>query len=305
MRLQGGRLAALHCFLHCARQLSFARAAELLHLSPSAVSHRMRKLEEELGFPLFQRLPRGLVLTERGETLYQTLAQSLGQIDNVLAQLEQPGPRGQLRLHAVPGLAQGWLLPRLADFYQRYPGLGLSLVTGNAQVDFGASRWDGALYYLPAPPPGLTHDALMIETLIPVCSPDYLSTLGSGGLQQARLLHDASAWFGCRPEAEWQYWLERQTLSMGEQHLYFDQTELAVQAAQAGLGVAMGRGHLVAARLAAGTLIAPFGPAVAAPCRYWLSYPAEQKKAPVFGAFRDWLLAQSCSFSHCATRLEK
>lgn len=292
MRLQGGRLAALHCFLHCARQLSFARAAELLHLSPSAVSHRMRKLEEELGFPLFQRRPRGLVLTERGETLYHTLAQSLGQIDSVLTQLEQPGPCGQLRLHAMPGLAQGWLLPRLADFYHRYPGLGLSLVTGNSQVDFGASRWDGALYYLPVPLPGLAHDSLMTEDLIPACSPAYFQALDSGSLRQARLLHDASAWFGCRPEAEWQYWLERHKQPIGEHHLYFDQTELAVQAALAGLGVAMDRGHLVAARLTASTLIAPFGPAVTAPCRYWLTYPAEQKKAPVFGAFRDWLLAQ-------------
>lgn len=292
--LNSSQFANLYTFQAAARHLSFARAAMELCLTPSAVSHRIARLEQGLGLRLFQRLPRQLRLTEEGERIFLILQGTLDELREAL----QPAPGsevgGSLAVYARPSLAACWLVPRLAEFTARYPAVTLDVRVGNDCVDFRTQRIDLALYYGRGEFPGLVAEQLMDEQVAPVCSRRYAEQHGllerPDNLRQCTLLHDSLAWDNAAFDAEWAHWGRQQGVELPARHLSFDRSDLCMLAAGNHAGIAIGRYRLVRERLASGELILPFGDRwLPGPSAYYLVHPPREPLPGRLQAFIDWL----------------
>ncbi|MGK5079906.1 DNA-binding transcriptional regulator DsdC [Janthinobacterium sp. HLX7-2] len=299
--LSASQFANLHTFLVAARHASFALAAQELALTPSAVSHRIARLESSLGLLLFQRLTRQVKLTPDGERIFEALQTSWDSLHAAIAGGDALA--GSITVHARPSVAQCWLVPRLAGFAARYPDLSIDLRVGNDAVDFRAGQVDLALHYGDGSFPGLAARKLMDEWLAPVCSPEYARQHGLLDAPQqlpgVTLLHDTLAWPTCAPDAEWRFWAGAQTppVALPARCLRFDRADLCAQAAIHHAGVAMGRRQLVQPWLDSGQLILPFGGfTLASPQAYYLVHRESSLRGPLpvrMQALRDWLLEQA------------
>ncbi|CAM3774604.1 DNA-binding transcriptional regulator DsdC [Pseudomonas wadenswilerensis] len=300
-RLSGAQFANLHTFLAVARHLSFSLAAQELCLTASAVSHRIARLEQALALRLFERLTRRIRLTVEGERLYQVLQGFEAQLQEAL----QPSTQevsGSLSLYVRPSVAQHWLVPRLADFQQRYPQVSLDIRTGNDPVDFRTRPVDLALLYGDGEFPGLVSQLLMDERVAPVCSPKYAERHGLIGhperLAQCTLLHDALAWEHAAFDAEWQRWAREQGVQqhLPASHLTFDRSDLCSAAASHHAGVAMGRQRLVQPLLDQGALILPLVGFSQTPGQgYYLVHPPHDPLPLRLRVMIEWL--QGCVLS--------
>ena len=262
--LNGWQLSKLHTFEVAARHQSFALAAEELSLSPSAVSHRINQLEEELGIQLFVRSHRKVELTHEGKRVYWALKSSLDTLNQEILDIKNQELSGTLTLYSRPSVAQCWLVPALGDFTRRYPSISLTVLTGNDNVNLQRAGIDLAIYFDDAPSAQLTHHFLMDEEILPVCSPEYAQrhdlTNTVINLSHCTLLHDRQAWSNDSGTDEWHSWAQHYAVNLPTSSgIGFDRSDLAVIAAMNHIGVAMGRKRLVQKRLASGELVAPFG----------------------------------------------
>lgn len=295
MLLNGYQLSKLHTFEVAARHLSFSMAAEELSLSPSAISHRINGLEAELGFKLFERFHRKIKLTGEGERIYAALQSSLALINQEVAEIRNNEISGALTVYSRPSIAQCWLVPKLADFHQRYPSISLDILTGNEYINFNNYNIDLAIYYDDKPPEGLHCEQLMSESIVPVCSREYAQQNNlfdnPSGLEACTLLHDKQAWDYKSGLDEWQFWSE----SFGVDNLAscrgmgFDRSDLSIVAAMNHAGVAMGRHTLVNKRIQSGELVKPF-PELEVNClhNYYAVTPGKAH-SPRVKVFVDWL----------------
>ena len=295
--LTASQFANLYTFLVAARHASFALAAQELALTPSAVSHRIARLEAGLGLRLFERLTRQVKLTADGERIFAALQIGWDGLQAALAGGDTL--EGSVSVHARPSVAQCWLVPRLASFAAQYPDVSIDLRVGNDSVDFRAGQVDLALHYGDGHFPGLAARKLMDEWLAPVCSPQYAREHALFDMPQhlsgATVLHDTLAWPACAPDAEWRLWLDGQVpeVSLPARSLRFDRADLCAQAAIHHAGVAMGRRQLVQPSIASGHLVLPFGGfALPSPQAYYLVHAARPLSARV-QALLDWLLGQA------------
>lgn len=292
--LSGYQLAKLHTFEAAARHGSFAMAADELSLSPSAVSHRISALEEELGFKLFERFHRKVVLTADGQRVFWALKSSLEFINQEILEIKNQELSGTLTIYSRPSIAQCWLVPRLADFSRLHPQIELNIITGNENINLHGYGIDLTLYFDEKSPERLAIHPLMDEYMLPVCSPEYAEQHGLVGnpanLSLCRLLHDRQAWGFDSDTDEWSCWarhagvsLEACQLSMG-----FDRSDLAIIAAMNHAGIAMGRKNLVSKRLARNELVAPFvGLEIKCEQRYYMA-TLPNRACPKIQAFIDW-----------------
>ena len=163
-------LNLLRTFEVAGRHLSFTLAAEELCITTSAVSQQVRKLEEELGIPLFERQPRGLILSEAGEPYWRDIQQHLDGIDRSTRALTRQTSR-TLRVSLMPPLASRIVLPRLTDFQQRHPDIELRLDASLRYVDLGKQDIDLAIRFGQPPWPGCVHEKLLDLYVLPVCPP--------------------------------------------------------------------------------------------------------------------------------------
>ena len=295
--LNSAVLANLQCFSSAAKHLSFTLAAEELSLTQGAISQRIRKLEEQLGFALFLRYNRRLQLTAEGERLLIQTNNSLTELDNLIRDIHTQGLAGELSLSVPPSFASQWLLEKLADFSQRYTQIFIRMETHSRLIDFYAEQIDLAIYYGQGKYPGLVSWPLMDEQLIPVCTKDFADTHDLWDrperLNHCPLLHDAQAWPEAGPYSEWSYWADQQTLDLAlKQGHCFDKSEHAVNAAKSGLGVAIGRQQLIENALNSGELITPFGALqpIQSQQGYFLVTHEDRKEQPIIKAFREWIL---------------
>ncbi|TDY35927.1 DNA-binding transcriptional regulator DsdC [Janthinobacterium sp. 75] len=295
--LTASQFANLHTFLVAARHASFALAAQELALTPSAVSHRIARLESSLGLRLFERLTRQVKLTQDGERIFAALQIGWDGLHAAIAGGDTLA--GSITVHARPSVAQCWLVPRLAGFAAQYPDLSIDLRVGNDSVDFRAGQVDLALHYGDGHFPGLASRKLMEEWLAPVCSPAYAREHGlfdaPRQLSGATVLHDTLAWPACAPDAEWRLWLDALApeVNLPVRSLRFDRADLCAQAAIHHAGVAMGRRQLVQPWLASGQLVLPFGGfTLASPQAYYLVHAARTLPARV-QALLEWLMGQA------------
>lgn len=297
-QLNGWQLSKMYTFEVAARHASFALAAAELSLSPSAVSHRINLLEEELGIRLFVRSHRKVELTQEGKRLYGTLKSSLDTLNQEIQDIKNQALTGTLTVYSRPSLAQCWLVPLLGDFTRRYPAISLTLLTGNDDIDMQRTGVDLALYFDDSPPKHLAHTFLMDEDILPVCSLEYAREHALFGqpenLARCTLLHDRQAWSQDSGTDEWQLWAQRFAVNaLPSSGMGFDRSDLAITAALNHAGVAMGRKRLVEKRLARGELVAPFGDKTL-PCQqHYHIATLPERHWPKIDAFIGWLKAQA------------
>ena len=297
-------LPALHTFEAAARGGSLTAAARTLHLTTGAVSQQIKQLEQGLALSLFERHSRGIRLTPAGAQLFQAVSQGLQQIDSCLAQLAPAGrARGEVRLKLTPSFAYKWLVPRLPIFYAAQPDIRVLTFAEGAVLDDRNSDFDLAIDYGRAPYP---HGELLLpETLVPVMNPAYAGKYDwhSPGMdwREVVLLHDAMPWLGAARDIEWRFWFDHQCRADidSDRGHYFNRTDMAMEAAAAGVGVAMARGALVGEAFAEGRLVSPFKP-LDAGTGYYLLQGAEKGEGGAVAIFRQWLLAQ-CGGSQAST----
>ncbi len=289
MALRSDWLPALAAFESAARHQNFAHAAEELHLTASAVSHHVRKLEARLGVPLFQRMARGVSLTAEGRQLADAAGSALADIDGVLARLQgRKQAEQRLRLSTLHSLTYTWLMPRLPRFHARHPDIRLAVDTEVGLTRFDEGGADLALRHGPGHWPGLTAHHVMDDALFPVASPalvglDQVTT--AADIARLPLISDLA-------RQGWPDWFRAAGVpgaKLDERYSFSDTTD-AFRAAACGMGAALARERIVAPYLAAGELVRLPGPVVPTRWNYYLVYPAHRKLRPAAQAFVDWLL---------------
>ena len=299
-KLNGAHLSNLHTFLVAARHLSFDSAADELCLTASAVSHRIARLEEDLSLKLFHRLPRKVDLTDDGERIFKVMQHTMDTLSEAVQERSDTQIEGQLCFYARPSVAQCWLVPRLADFTARYPGIQLDVRVGNEPIDYRTRRIDLVLCYSNGEHPGLESLRLMPERIAPVCSPQYAQAHGLIGhperLAQCTVLHDVAAWDNISFDAEWRLWLDAvgDSSELPSRFMTFDRSDLSTLAAINHAGVAIGREQLVRKRVQDGELVLPFGGfREAFNYGYYLVHPAHETLPRRLKALIDWLVEQA------------
>ena len=288
-------LAALRAFEAAARHLSFQRAAGELAVTPTAISHQIRLLEDVLGLALFTRQVRQVALTEAGERLYPTLRDGFDAFDRALADLA-PGPRrAAVTLTATIQFTARRLLPALGSFRERFPDFDLRLHSSNEAVDLAAGLADVAVRYGRGPFDGLVSRPLFSERFGLLCSPK-LGLSRPEDLARATLLH--VDW--CQPAnaSDWRRWariagMEGLAVDEGPR---FSSDDHALQAAVAGHGVAIGSLILARPEIDAGLLVHPFGPVIEGESYHMLATPANMACADV-RAVCAWLVESVAGFA--------
>lgn len=289
MALRPDVLPALAAFESAARHQNFAHAAEELHLTASAVSHHVRKLESRLGVSLFQRHARGVTLTAEGRRLADAAGSAMADIDGVVERLRssKTGER-RLRISTLHSLAYTWLTPRLHRFAAKHPDIRLSIDTEASLTRFDEGGADIALRHGGGHWAGLTAHFVMDDALFPVASPRL------AGLKSVRTAADIARLplISDLARQGWQDWFRAAGVVgaiLDERYSFSDTTD-AFQAAAHGLGVALAREKVVLPYLASKELIRLPGPPVPTRWQYYLVYPAHRRLKPEAQAFVEWVL---------------
>ena len=290
-------LLIIKTFVIAARYMSFKAAARHLCLTPGAVSHRIARLEQVLGFPLFNRLTRSVTLTVEGGRLRAVYESALAKIQEEISRLLDDDGLSSLTIFAHPSIAMGWLIPHLPGFQAEHPNLHINIRTGNNPTDFShESGVDVALYYSSGSFTGLASRRIMGENAVPVCTPAYAAAHrleeGPQNLAGCTLLHDSAPWHFCTVTAEWQEWASRHGLDIQKSpSMIFDSAYAASLAAANGLGVALGRTRLMEDLLHEKRLIMPF-PQLApleSSHAYYAVWPRSRHTPAIVSTFVDWL----------------
>jgi LysR family glycine cleavage system transcriptional activator len=285
-------LNGLRAFEAAARHLSFTRAAAELNVTQTAISHQIRRLEQQLGLRLFIRGRRGLVLTREAQQYLPAVRAAFADLRLATDRLLRADRKAVLTVSCLPSLAAKWLVPRLASFQEAHPDLEVRIATATRLVDFRREEVDLAIRYGRGIWPGLRADRLMAENVFPVCSPALLT--GERPLQQPADLARHTLLHVNLYRDEWLLWLTAAGLPTQlatRPGLTFDLGLMALQAAIDGLGVALGRTPFVEADIAAGRLVVPFDRVLPSAAGFYVVTPEQTADTPKIAQFRDWLIS--------------
>ena len=236
-------LNGLRAFEAAARHLSFTLAAAELNVTQTAISHQIRRLEQELGIKLFVRQNRALTLTAQASEYLPGVRAAFNDLKLATDRLLRKDSDHVLTVSTLASLAAKWLLPRLSAFQDAHPGIDVHITTSTSLVDFKSGDVDAAIRYWRGQWPGLRADWLMADELFPVCSPALLE--GRKPLRKPEdladhvLLHNSAG-----NNDDWRLWLTAAGLPSDlsrQPGVTFDLVYMTVQAAIDGMGVAMGR----------------------------------------------------------------
>jgi LysR family transcriptional regulator, glycine cleavage system transcriptional activator len=299
-------LNSLRAFEASARHLSFSKAAQELHVTPAAISHQIKMLEDHLGTPLFKRLNRSLVLTDAGQACLPGIRDGFETLRGAVREIGALGRQSVISVSVAPSFASKWLLPRLERFRAAHPDLDIRITASMHLVDFAREDIDLAVRYGSGNYPNLTVEKFMTERVFPVCSRKLLE--GPEGLTNpARLkfhtlLHDDS------PDdddtcPDWRMWLKAAGIGDVDptRGPRFNQSSLVLEAAVLGAGVALAKETLAQGDLEARRLIRPFDLSVPVDFAYYLVCPPERATLPKVRLFIDWL-KQEAAAPRAATR---
>ena len=279
-------LNALRAFEASARHLNLTRAAEELHVTQTAVSQHIRKLEDRLGKPLFRRLPRGLTLTDEGQALLPVVVDSFGNLERALELLGDTRPREVLTVGAVGTFAVGWLLPRLRDFQQTCPFVDLRLLTHNNRVDMAGEGLGYAIRFGDGAWHGTHAERIMDAPMSVMCSPTLARGLHTvADLARQPLLRSYRA-------DEWAAWFDAAGSPCPMvRGAVFDSSLTLAEAAAQGAGMALLPVCMFTRELRQGRLVQPFAQELHQGA-YWLTRLQSRTPTVAMTAFRDWLLSQ-------------
>jgi LysR family glycine cleavage system transcriptional activator len=294
-------LYSIQAFESASRLGSFMRAAEELHITPSAISHRIRELEQSLGIALFHRVHRSVVLTDAGRRYSVEIGEAFGRIESASNEITRAGKSDLISVHVVPSLAAQWLTSRLARFSTQFPDIDLRMTASNDIIDLGDGvvdfdiRYGSVLHRT-----GVETEMFPPEPIVVLCAPSL--TKGKNGLRRPEdlgrqmLIHSEINLYDWR---SWQKDHEGVVLNL-DRGLRFDRSFMSIYAAADGMGVCLESQLLVERQLAFGSLVLPFGNAGPRIECHSLNYLASRIRLPKMRAFRDWLqqaLAESPALS--------
>lgn len=286
-------LRSLRAFEAAARHLSFARAADELHVTPAAISQQVKLLEGHLGVSLFRRGAQ-LALTEGAAAALPLVSDSFDLMERAVERLRQGRDHGPLVVSASPAFAARWLIPRLARFQQRHPDIDLRLSATIRLVDFATEDVDLAIRYGAGHYPGMHVERLKAEEVVPVAAPHMAEKLKNvADLLEVPLLHNSAMdWDTTFPT--WPSWLDNAGIEVppGLKPRRFDDFNLVLQAVLAGLGAALVWRTLVADEIHAGRLM-PLFPAQPLANAYHLVCPSKHLTNPKVAAFRAWVMEEA------------
>lgn len=291
MRTSLPPLPALLAFEAVARRRSFALAATELHLTASAISHQVARLEEILGARLFERSSRGVELTEVGAKYLQRVSGALEALTAASDDVRQ-GVRNTLYVHSTPSLASLWLMPRLGHFAQAHPGVSLFLSASHQHSDFALGQVDLDIRYGVPSWPGLTVRPLFEEHILPLASPAFIERYRlrePAELLQAPLIQSTVS------VVQWADWLTAQGVEAPVERfaLRFDRAQLALDAALQGLGVALESSTIAAGHIRAGWLRPVFDEGLHLPVKaHFLVYPPRHEQRHEVAQFLRWMQTQ-------------
>jgi len=289
-------LDELAAFEAAARHLSFTKAGAERFVTQSAISRRIKVLEDQLGVALFVRRHRALALTDDGRRLYETCSGMLANLRATVAQIRAPAAHQVLVLTTTPGIASLWLIPRLPLFTKAHPGIDVRIDATSRRRDLAADGFDLAIRYGRVGSPYGT--PLGGESMQPVCSPrltrDKSRPLNTPADLRLHTLLEVVIPPGTNMPLEWDPWLQ----AVGHAdlrpaaRLSFSNYDEAITAALTGQGVALGRRPLIDNLLKSRKLVLPFKERIASPRAYFLMVEPGARAKPAVQAFERWLLEQ-------------
>ncbi|VVD94577.1 LysR family transcriptional regulator [Pandoraea eparura] len=285
-------LTSLLAFEAIARRKSFALAATELHLTPSAVSHQVARLEKLIGLRLFERSTRGVELTPAGQTYLSRVAGALGAINSATEDLRH-GVEDSLYIHSSPSFASLWLMPRIANFARRHPEISLGLSASPEHSDFEIGQVDIDIRYGLPNWPDLEIEPVFSERVVPLASPDFLSrhpVQAPEDLVQAPLIHSRISL------VQWPAWFADYAPDLHAERipLRFDRSMMSIDAAVQGLGIALESTKLAAAHIKAGRLCRVFDEELGLDIvQHHVVYPARHAARPEVVCFLEWLREES------------
>lgn len=282
-------LASLFAFRQAAKSLSFKQAAADLGLTPSAVSHRIRTLEQALGQPLFHRHTRSLSFTQAGSDYQQAVEALFSGLEQATADLRQSTTGKPLRISVLPLFASAILIPRLPGFKEKHPGIQLEIDTKSTLADLPGEEADIGIRNMVIPPSGRGVTKLLDTKTILLCAPEIAEDLHRlSDLRRHTLIHCAP-----RPNG-WRDWLTLQGFPdlQGTGDLWVDTIPAGLEAANLGQGVALTMSPIAQLTLAGSRLVEPFPTNGEGGTSYYLVHRAEDAFDSRVSAFRDWMVRE-------------
>lgn len=281
----------LRAFEVSARCLNFTHAAQELHLTQGAVSQQIRQLESHLGVALFKRLPRGLGLTEEGQSYLPVVQDAISRLAVGTNEIFGQRNRRHLKVRGSLSFLHYWLAPRLADFSREYPQIDIRYISNiwvkepdgedDLEIRWGCGEWSG-----------LHAQRLTWDILQPVCSPKLMA---SSPIHEPRDLMNHSLLHVLGYEEGWGYWLKRVGADDVDysRGLQFDTLISTIRMAELGQGVALARSSVVEDLLKSGQLVAPFNHRIEASESFYLVHEQNEVLSPDAAHFSTWLVAQA------------
>ncbi len=284
-------LNSLKCFEAAGRLMSFTEAAKELNVTQAAISHQIKVIEEFLGFPLFIRYPRKIVLTDRGKVLLPDVIGAFDKLSFVFAAIDQEQVTNTVNVRLAPSFAAKWLSPRLKDFWKLHPEININLYHSNSPVDFEYEDIDIAVTYGKGKWSNVVSRPLLSLDFYPVCSPGFMKNdkplSNINNLCYYTLLHDAD--HEC-----WTDWLDLAEVNNTnpKKGTIIDDTNVLIQAAINGQGVALGSTVFIKDHLKSGKLVKPFDIVLHNDFAYHVVSTEEKLSKPAVKAFQHWLIDQ-------------
>lgn len=282
------RLAPLRVLDAVYRSGGVSRAAELLHITPGAVSHQLRRLETELGVPLVRKDGRDIGFTPAGTELAVQAAQLFDQLESVLAKAAETGANRRIRVKVIPSFAIKWLMPRLGSLYARHSNIDIEVATVARADDTDLHNADFVVRCGNGHWPGLRANLLFADELVLACAPAMAARLRT----PADVLGETLLKSMIAPDC-WDRWLHSTGLAprSDTRLLPLANAVLCLQAAAEGLGIAVTQRAYITQDFATGQLVQPLAHGALSGNGYYLvSDPARAAVQP-FSTFSDWILS--------------
>ncbi|MEX3009570.1 LysR substrate-binding domain-containing protein [Hoeflea sp. TYP-13] len=307
--------AALRAFEAAARHCSFKQAAEELNLSPSAISHQIKSLEDYLGVCLFQRTRNALELTDLAQAYWSDVAAAMNILEAASSRVEKERDDASLVINLFPSLVSTWFLPRLNTFKSENRDVDIRIVSSLDSIPFTGSDIDVAIRYSEHKPAEVMSAFLFKEEIVPVCSPSYVEEYGPFANPQAILeatliycINHPTEWTGWFREAGLEEIVPARRMDMDTRNnsgrpligangyapaarVELDNRALVIEAARDGLGIAMARTPYADRYLRNGNLVIPFDLKIKTGMNYYLCWPERKAKFPNVRNFCDWLVS--------------
>lgn len=267
---------------------SFAGAAKLLNLTPSAISHQMRALEGMLQRRLFLRVKRTVIPTEEALTYSASIGESFARLVTATSRVASGAGVRRLPIHASPSFATLWLAPRLGQFLREHPAIDIALYASHEPARLGQDGILVDIQYARPVPESCEAVPLVEELIVPLASPAFAAEhrlTGPADIARVPLIHSL------RCVVPWDQWSARHAplVPLNPRGLQFDRAHLALAIAADGLGLALESTLQAGGHLRRGALTMPFGPLGITAIAHRLLYRREDRGNPEIIAFVDWI----------------